>query len=269
MALNPSLVPTDVTFVIEYCGSEVKAHKFILAMASPVFMKQIFGPLKEIRHTIPVKETTKESFATMIDFLYGKEVDWKAMSVEKMFDIANMAEKYDMDALMEVVKRAFEDYPLDETNVVVCASLAREYGQFEEVADLLLLQCAKFLKTVLVKAKDFEAFAAKYCDTDLSETAFKLVGIMSTIPHASCCNLETCRRGKGIYRKEDFDVGDKVKFSPEAKDRDVTYDQLKNCSEGFVMGKGNSCVTVKPDECPQVDYYIIKGGFPTFMFCKC
>ena len=63
---------------------------------------------------------------------------------------------------MEAVKQAFEDYPLDESNVVVCASLAREYGQFEDVADVLLLHCAKCFKTVLVKVQEFEAFAAKY-----------------------------------------------------------------------------------------------------------
>jgi len=272
VVLNPSLIPTDVTFVIEHCGSEVKAHKFILAMSSPVFLNQFFGPLKETREIIPVKETAKEPFARMVDFLYGKEVDWKAMSVEEMFDIANMAEKYHIEALMEAVKKAIEDYPLDETNVVASASLAQEYDQFEEVSNVLLLQCAKFLKTVLLKAKDFEAFAAKYCDTDLSESAFKLLGIMSTVPPASCCTSETCRRGKGIYSKEDCNVGDRVKFSPVAKDKDVTEEQRKNGSEGIITGMSENSVTVKLDDgiCSDVDYFYFElDGFPTFLFSQC
>jgi len=247
----------------------VKAHKFILAMSSSVFLNQFFGPLKETRETIPVKETTKEPFIRMIDFLYGKEVDWKAMSVEEMFDIANMAEKYHIEALMEAVKKAIEDFPLVESNVVVCASLAREYDQFEEVANVLLLQSAKFLKTVLVKAKDFEAFAAKYCDTTHSETAFKLLGIMSKLPDVSCCTSETCRRGKGIYSMEDCAVGDKVKFSPDAKDKDVTFEQRKNGSEGIITVKNDSSAKVKLENGCEAIYYYERDGFPTFVFCQC
>ena len=44
------------------------------------------------------------------------------MTVYELFNIANMAEKYQIDALKESVKKALEAYPLDENNVVICAS---------------------------------------------------------------------------------------------------------------------------------------------------
>ena len=103
------------------------------------------------------------------------------MTVDELFNIANMAEKYQIDALKESVKKALEAYPLDENNVVICASHAREYHQFEELSQALLLHCTKFLKSVVVKAEDYEVFAAKYCESDLGETAIKLLGKMSKI----------------------------------------------------------------------------------------
>ena len=47
IVLDPSEAPFDTTFVIETCGFKVGAHKLIMAMGSPVFMKQFYGKLKE------------------------------------------------------------------------------------------------------------------------------------------------------------------------------------------------------------------------------
>ena len=101
------------------------------------------------------------------------------MNVDELFNIANMAKKYQIDALKESVKKALEAYPLDENNVVICASHAREYHQFEELSQALLLHCTKFLKSVVVKAEDYEVFAAKYWDSNLGETAIKSLGMMA------------------------------------------------------------------------------------------
>ena len=43
VVLDPSKIPFDITFVIEECGSKVKAHKFIMAMGSPMCIKQFYG----------------------------------------------------------------------------------------------------------------------------------------------------------------------------------------------------------------------------------
>merc|ERR1719318_13187 len=180
--LNPSLVPTDVTFVISQCGSEVKAHRWVMAMGSPVLQKQFYGGLATgTEERISVQETTKEAFVRMVDFLYGKVINWEVLTVEELFNIANMAEKYHIDALKENVKKSLQTYPLSEDNVVMCASIAREYHQFVELSQELFLHCTEFLKSVVVKAEDYEAFAAKYCDSDLGETAIKLLGMMSKV----------------------------------------------------------------------------------------
>ena len=79
-------------------------------------MKQFYGSLaKEDEETIVVKETTKESFETMVDFLYWKEIDCKVKTVEDLFNIAYMAEKYRIDAMTESVKKALRSILLMKT----------------------------------------------------------------------------------------------------------------------------------------------------------
>ena len=70
VVLYPSKIPFDITFVIEECGSKVKAHKFIMAMGSPMCMKQFYGGwgLPENKSEIVIQSTTKEAFVTKVDF---------------------------------------------------------------------------------------------------------------------------------------------------------------------------------------------------------
>jgi len=264
--LDPSPIPTDVKFVMAHCGSVVEAHKFVLAMGSQVFMKQFFGLLKETEEMVPVKETSKESFVVMIDFLYGKKIYLKTKNVEELFDVANLAEKYHIKSLMDAVKKAVEEYPLKEDNVVLCASLALQFDQFEAPSQALLMNCAKFLKSILKTVEDFEAFAEKYSETGLSDVAFKLQGMMSKVPHG----CKDCRRGKVITNIDDIKKGDKVMFNPEAKEPDVN-DDLK--------GKEMRVASIEPESQVieatvaiggyRTDFYFEYEGSFTFLFCKC
>ena len=184
-ALDPSFcLPTDVTFQIVSSGNEVKAHRYFLALASPVFKKQFFGDAKETEDVIPVEQTTEESFKTMIYFVYGKEIDWKKMTVEDLFDVANMAEKYNIETLMKEVKKVLEDIDISEENVVAIASTAQEYGQFEDISKALFLHCAMFLKLILKTPGDFVTFAGKYANTDMSETALGLISKFAEVPQS-------------------------------------------------------------------------------------
>ena len=72
--LSPdSSLPPDVTFLVKgEAGEEkrVKAHRFLLAGTSPVFNRQFFGPMKDIREVVQVKDTNPEAFMTMMNFIY-------------------------------------------------------------------------------------------------------------------------------------------------------------------------------------------------------
>ena len=152
IVLDPSVVPTDVTFRFKQGDTQatVGAHKVIIAMGSPVFAKQFYGKLKETKEEIDIEETTQQSFKTMIDYIYGKTMDWKSMTVEQVFAIGNLAERYQVDELMKKVKEVAMLFPVvDSNDAVAIASTAREFSHFEGLRDVFLTRCSNFLKLTL------------------------------------------------------------------------------------------------------------------------
>ena len=125
-------IPTDVTFIImgyknlqldnyqekEVKLGEVKGHKLILGLFSTVFKSEFFGPAKDTKDTIPVRETSLEAFKKMFDFIYSKETDWSTLTVLELYDIVNLAEKYDIPGLMEKLKHQMNNFALSMENVM-------------------------------------------------------------------------------------------------------------------------------------------------------
>ena len=175
ITLDPSEIPYDITFVMEECGSKVEAHKFIMAMSSPICLKQFYGDLKEIKSEIVIKSATKDAFCTMVDYFYGKEVDWEKKTVEDCFEIANMAEKYQVNALKEKIEMAVREFlHLSEENVVIVSAIAKKYSQFEDLANYILEKCREFLSSVLILPDEYCEYAKKYVGSELAEVAFEL-----------------------------------------------------------------------------------------------
>ena len=276
VVLDPSDIPYDITFIIEECGSDIKAHKLIMAMGSPMFKKQFFGELKENKHEILIENTTKDAFVTMVDFLYGKVVDWSKKTIEDLFDIANMAEKYQIDALKEEIEEAAKRFPFDEQNVVASASTAEQFNQlFENLAKIIIMKCREFLSSLLTVPDDFYEFADKYVGTELADVALKLLAgmkkIKPTVKTRTCCELKTCRRGKPMVNRADFKVGIRVKINPEAKDIFVTESQRAASAEGTVVDFDDGVIFLGGGNWnwAYVGYHIICKGAATFLFCMC
>ena len=90
-------------------------HKVLLAGVSQVFREMFFGPLKETRKVIEVKDTTREAFHTMIKYIYkppgssffpavheDEERKFNQNAIhcpQKFFDLLELAEKYDLKSL--------------------------------------------------------------------------------------------------------------------------------------------------------------------------
>jgi len=181
----------DVTFQIMDMGNkdlnvigEIKGHKFLLGLYSPVFKKQFFGDAQDTEDTIPIKQTTRESSEKMIDFIYSKEIDWAALTVMELYDVVNLADKYDMPQLTEVAKIQLEKYPLTMENLMEVASTADEYQQFSNVTSTVLLSCAKFLNSSLQLRKDLLNFAAEQVSRGQEVTAIKLLALANELPES-------------------------------------------------------------------------------------
>ena len=121
MHMDTAEIPFDVHFKFED-GTMVRGHKMVLAMSSDVFKRQFYGFYKEdVEGDVVIKEANGEEFQIMIDFVYGRLIDFKKMNIEVLFATVNLAEKYNIKPLREAVYNAVLDYLITEENVVTCA----------------------------------------------------------------------------------------------------------------------------------------------------
>merc|ERR1719186_1865536 len=147
-------IPTDVTFQVTEDDqiNEIKAHKLILGMVSPMFKKMFFTTDvgdKRAREIV-IKETTAEAFQILIDAIYGTnsiEDSLEGKSVQDVFEVVNLIERYQIVELNSVMEEHIANYPVtDDTVLMVAAEAMRYKVLFQEQAENLLLICAQFLK---------------------------------------------------------------------------------------------------------------------------
>jgi len=117
---------------IKKVKGEIKAHKYILAASSPVFKAMFFGPMKENKDVVEVKETSYEAFKKLIEYIYHVDIECKDISIVELYDIVNLAERYDMPKLKEELKIQMKNISISMDNVIEVATSANEYSQFEE-----------------------------------------------------------------------------------------------------------------------------------------
>jgi len=161
---------------------EIGCHKMHLGLCSPVFKRQFFGEEKDDRDIIKIRNTTKEAFETMIDYIYSKEIDWAALSIEEMFGVVNLAETYQIWPLKEDLKRQLEKYPMKMENVTEIASLASKNQLCSDFTSAVMFSCAAFLKSVLKSKEDLLNFAVAQSTRGEEAVALKLLSLMSSIP---------------------------------------------------------------------------------------
>ena len=71
-----------------------------------MFRGMLFGPLKEERMVIEVKDTTHEAFNTLIKYIYKPPASSFCDVIhcpQKFFDLVDLAEKYEIFSLKEAL----------------------------------------------------------------------------------------------------------------------------------------------------------------------
>ena len=159
----------DVVFRVEEEEEvgHIPAHKFLLAGASPVFRAQFYGPAKEQTDQVVIHGTTVKAFTMMMRFLYmdppPAEFSLKdtASCPQRLCELVNLAEKYQVVDLLELAKAALKDLPVTEDNLLFIATTARNYAFFEDVSKILTSKCKAFLSSRLNTANDVFSLIAK------------------------------------------------------------------------------------------------------------
>ena len=146
----------------------ISAHKLLLAGSSEVFRANFFGLMKMAGDFMVVKETTKEAFATLVDFIYwplGKEAfSLKHItSLEQLCDIIEISERYQVQDLVQIAKETIQAFEITKENVIASATLAKRYGAFDGVEEMFNKKNLEFLEKTMKSANDVFSLMA---DTD-------------------------------------------------------------------------------------------------------
>ena len=156
---SDSGLPPDVFFVVKKEENEekkgsgwktIEAHKFLLAGTSPVFMALFFGPMKETREVVKVRNTTPEAFETMINYIYKPPGDAFILTnvgcPQKLFELLELAERYEIQNLKTLTTEAVENLSVSKENMIFTATVAKKYKTvFEDLSMKLLVKCEELL----------------------------------------------------------------------------------------------------------------------------
>ena len=120
---------SDVKFIAtkSNCESESKqvipAHKFILAIGSPVFEAMFYGELAETKDTIELPDSDNESLLELFRYMYSDEVN---LSGSNVMGVLYLAKKYMVPSLTDKCTEYLKEN-LDPSNVFIILPFAQLY----------------------------------------------------------------------------------------------------------------------------------------------
>ena len=76
----------------------IGAHKHVLALGSPVFKMQFYGPLREDRRVIRIVDSIPEVFRVFIKCFY-EDVDLNQLNIKILCDLYYLGDKYCIEEL--------------------------------------------------------------------------------------------------------------------------------------------------------------------------
>ena len=86
---------SDVKFVVQMSTDEsdskkvIPAHKFVLAISSPVFFAMFYGQMAETKDSIELPDCEYESLLELFRFLYSDNVNLSGSNVMQVLYLAN------------------------------------------------------------------------------------------------------------------------------------------------------------------------------------
>jgi BTB/POZ domain len=138
---------TDVTLKVK--DKEFKAHKVILAAASPVFKAMFKEGTKEHEDScVNIQDMDSDVFEVFLRFLYSGQVDQLDEMISELFVAAD---KYDVQPLREIcIHHMAKNISMD--NAVNMLILADRYG-----LEPIKIQAQKFITNNIMHSKFFSA----------------------------------------------------------------------------------------------------------------
>ena len=145
---------SDVKFVVRDSkgGSESKnipAHKFVLAISSPVFYAMFYGALAETKDTIEIFDCEYESLLELFRFIYSDKANFTPQNV---MELMYLAKKYILPTLADKCS-AYLQENLDGSNVFTVLPDVQKYEEKD-----LLDHCWKVIEKETEEAVKSDGF---------------------------------------------------------------------------------------------------------------
>ena len=143
---------SDVKFVV--CDSQgesktIPAHKFVLAISSPVFFAMFFGKVAEIKDPVEICDCEYESLLELFRFIYS---DKAKLNADNVMQLLYLSKKYMLPTLAEKCS-AFLKENLNALNVFHILPDAQKYEEKD-----LMNHCWKLIETQTEEAVKSEGF---------------------------------------------------------------------------------------------------------------
>jgi len=202
---SDSELPPDVTFnVIQSSGSyKVKAHKLILSAVSPVF-RRMFSDNSFTTESELIEITDSECFAfqKMISFIYSKNYSLLLQGdITDSFETLKVGDKYDLEDLVILSRRAIENYVITTRNVGKVLKVVDSYKRlegFDVISEELFLRCKTFIEETMRTAQDVFNLLAVSCEEDV-ETDL-IVSLLRDTARCKSCKVHPsqCLHGQKV-----------------------------------------------------------------------
>ena len=145
---------SDVKFVVRDFkgGSESKnipAHKFVLAVSSPVFCAMFYGELAETKDSVEISDCEYESLLELFRFIYSDEAN---LTPDNVMQLMYLAKKYLLPSLAEKCS-AYLQENLDASNVFTVLPDVQKYEERD-----LLDHCWKVIEKETEEAVKSDGF---------------------------------------------------------------------------------------------------------------
>ena len=145
---------SDVKFAVCREGGSgsktIPAHKFVLAISSPVFFAMFYGDLPE-RDCVEIPDCDYESLLEVLRFIYSDEVNINPCNV---MEVLYLAKKYMLPTLAEKCSVYLKEN-LDASSVFLVLPQAQKYEEKD-----LLDHCWKLIENETVEAVESDGFVA-------------------------------------------------------------------------------------------------------------
>ena len=145
---------SDVKFVVRDSkgGSESKnipAHKFVLAISSPVFYAMFYGELAETKDSVEISDCEYESLLELFRFIYSDETN---LTSDNVMQLMYLSKKYMLPSLADKCSSYLQEN-LDGSNVFTVLPDVQKYEEKD-----LLDQCWKVIEKETEEAVKSDGF---------------------------------------------------------------------------------------------------------------